>query len=103
MTLTKDYVKMIQPIWSEGSWVLKIFSHIARTWESQHWDTATKYIMAAWEVVTMTPVWEESVHNNTWNTCCRLLAQAVMCSFFSLLYTKNITLLNYTIQFNFTD
>ena len=24
--------------------------------ESQHWDTVTEYIMAAWEVVTMTPV-----------------------------------------------
>ena len=46
--------------------------------ESQHWDTVTEYIMAAWEVVTMTPVWEESVHNNTRNTCFRLLAQAVM-------------------------
>ena len=46
--------------------------------ESQHWDTVTEYIMAVWEVVTMTPVWEESVHNNTRNTCFRLLAQAVM-------------------------
>ena len=46
--------------------------------ESGHWDTVTEYIMAAWEVVTMTPVWEESVHNNTRNTCFRLLAQTVM-------------------------
>ena len=40
--------------------------------ESGHWDTVTEYILAAWEVVTMTPVWEESVHNNTRNTCFRL-------------------------------
>ena len=45
--------------------------------ESGNWDTVTEYIMAAWEVVTMTPVWEENVHNSTRNGCFRLLALAL--------------------------
>ena len=39
--------------------------------ESGNWDTMTEYIM-----VTMTPVWEENVHNNTRYGCFRLPAVA---------------------------
>ena len=45
--------------------------------ESGNWDTVTEYVMAAWEVITMTPVWEENVHNSTRNGCFRLLALAL--------------------------
>ena len=45
--------------------------------ESREWDTIAEYIMAAWEVVTMTPLWEENVLNSTRNCCFKLLAQAL--------------------------
>ena len=45
--------------------------------ESGDGDTVIEFVMAAWEVVTMTPVWEENVHNSTRNNCFKLLAQAV--------------------------
>ena len=44
--------------------------------ESEIWDTVIEYIMAAWEVVDMTPVCEENV-NSTRNCCFKLLALAV--------------------------
>jgi len=45
--------------------------------ESGDGETVIEYVMAAWELVTMTPVWEENVHNSTRNNCFKLLAQAV--------------------------
>ena len=67
---------MLAPLYTS---LCKVLSYdLGELVESGHWDTVTEYILAAWEVVTMTPVWEESVHNNTRNTCFRLLAQTVM-------------------------
>ena len=45
--------------------------------ESETWDTVIEYIMAAWEVVDMTPVWEENALNSIRNCCFKLLALAV--------------------------
>ena len=43
--------------------------------DSGDWTTVLEYVLSAWEVVSMTPVWDNPVHNVTRIACFKHLGE----------------------------
>ena len=46
--------------------------------ESQQWVTVLDYVISAWEIVSMTPIWDNPVHNVSRISCFKHLASTVL-------------------------
>ena len=45
--------------------------------ESEDWTTVVEYVLSAWEVVSMTPVWDNPVHNVSRISCFKHLGKYI--------------------------
>jgi len=55
-----------------------LLEDLFRLEESEHWPTIIRYVMAAWDIVKKSPIWEDTVHNKYRICCFRYLATAAM-------------------------